>query len=307
MTIKIDTLAGRSGMDVKPRIEQALEAAIGRAAGRRNPPRLTAAIRYALFPPGARLRPRLCLGVAGACGDDRPRLTEAAAAAIEMLHGASLIHDDLPCFDDAALRRGKPSLHRAFDEPLALLAGDALIVLAFQTLAHAALADPSRLPALLQVIGDAVGMPDGIVAGQAWEGEDDVDLAQYHRAKSGALFAGSTMAGAAAAGLDPAPWATLGLRLGEAYQVVDDIRDVTGDAAALGKPTGQDAALGRPNAVQELGLDGAIGRFDSLIAEGVDSMPACAGRDTLRALILAETDRFLPKAALAEVRAIGAA
>jgi geranylgeranyl diphosphate synthase type II len=103
------------------------------------------------------------------------------------------------------------------------------------------------------------------------------------------------MAGAAAAGYDPAPWRTLGLRLGAAYQVVDDIRDVTGDAQMLGKPIGQDAALGRPNAVDELGMDGAIARFNALIAEGLDSMPACPGRDTLRALILNETDRFLPK------------
>jgi geranylgeranyl diphosphate synthase type II len=210
-----------------------------------------------------------------------------------MLHCASLIHDDMPCFDDASTRRGKATLHVAFDEPLALLAGDALIVLAFQTLASAD-AD-ERLPHMLRVVSESVGMPNGIVAGQAWEGEPEPDLARYHAAKSGALFAGATMAGAAAAGYDPAPWRTLGLRLGAAYQVVDDIRDVTGDAQMLGKPIGQDAALGRPNAVDELGMDGAIARFNALIAEGLDSMPACPGRDTLRALILNETDRFLPK------------
>ncbi len=279
-------------MDVTARIETALVEAIERGLGPSNPPRLSAAIRYAMFPAGARLRPRLCLGVAGACGDDRPALTDAAASAIEMLHCASLIHDDMPCFDDAAMRRGKPSLHRAFDEPLALLAGDALIVLAFQTLAGGA---ADRLPAILTVVSGAVGMPDGIVAGQAWEGEPDPDLARYHAAKSGALFAGSTMAGAAAAGHDPAAWGTLGLRLGAAYQVVDDIRDVAGDAGTLGKPTGQDKVLGRPNAVEELGMDGAIARFDALMAEGLDSMPACPGRDALRSLILAATERFLPK------------
>ena len=281
-------------MDIKARIETALNRAVDAAVGFGNPPRLTAAIRYAMFPPGARLRPRLCLGVAGACGDDRPNLTEAAASAIEMLHCASLIHDDMPCFDDAATRRGKPTLHVAFDEPLALLAGDALIVLAFQTLAGASDA-MDRLPDLLRVVSSSVGMPNGIVAGQAWEGEPEPDLARYHAAKSGALFAGATMAGAAAAGHDPDHWGTLGLRLGAAYQVVDDIRDVTGDAHALGKPTGQDAALGRPNAVDELGMDGAIARFNCLIAEGLESMPSCAGRDTLRTLILTETDRFLPK------------
>ena len=280
-------------MDIKARIETALTRAVDAAVAVGNPPRLTAAIRYAMFPPGARLRPRLCLGVAGACGDDRPHLTDAAASAIEMLHCASLIHDDMPCFDDAATRRGKPTLHVAFDEPLALLAGDALIVLAFQTLAVSDALD--RLPAMLRVISEAVGMPRGIVAGQAWEGEPEPDLARYHAAKSGALFAGATMAGAAAAGHDPGLWESLGMRLGAAYQVVDDIRDVTGDAKALGKPTGQDAALGRPNAVDELGMAGAVDRFNLLIAEGLDSMPACPGRDTLRTLILAETDRFLPK------------
>ncbi len=287
-------------MDIKARIETALAGAVDAAVTVGNPPRLTAAIRYAMFPPGARLRPRLCLGVAGACGDDRPHLTDAASSAIEMLHCASLIHDDMPCFDDAATRRGKPTLHVAFDEPLALLAGDALIVLAFQTLASCDAQD--RLPAMLRVVSEAVGMPRGIVAGQAWEGEPEPDLARYHAAKSGALFAGATMAGAAAAGHDPDHWETLGMRLGAAYQVVDDIRDVTGDAKTLGKPTGQDAALGRPNAVDELGMAGAIDRFNFLIAEGLDSMPACPGRDTLRTLILAETDRFLPKS-----QAVGAA
>jgi geranylgeranyl diphosphate synthase type II len=286
-------------MDIKARIEGALAKAVDAAVIHGNPPRLTAAIRYAMFPPGARLRPRLCLGVAGACGDDRPHLTDAAASAIEMLHCASLIHDDMPCFDAAAMRRGKPTLHIAFDEPLALLAGDALIVLAFQTLAAGAASMPERLPALLRVISQSVGMPDGIVAGQAWEGEREVDLARYHAAKSGALFAGATMAGAAAAGRDPDLWRVLGLRLGAAYQVVDDIRDVAGDALTLGKPIGQDAALGRPNAVDELGMDGAVIRFHRLIAEGLDSMPVCPGRDTLRALIRAETDRFLPKAQIA--------
>ena len=95
-------------------------------------------LRYAVFPGGARIRPRLCLAVAQACGEDQPAVTDAAAAAIELLHCASLVHDDLPCFDDAPLRRGKPSVHRAFGERLAVLAGDALIVLAFETLARAA-------------------------------------------------------------------------------------------------------------------------------------------------------------------------
>ena len=162
-------------MDAVTRIEQALQTAIGRADVPGCPPRLAAAMRHAVFPRGARIRPRLCLAVAAACGDDEPALADAAAASIELLHCASLVHDDLPCFDDAATRRGRPSVHRAFGEPLAVLAGDALIVLAFQTLGRFSHA-PQRLALLVMTVSRSVGMPFGIVAGQAWECEPHVDL-----------------------------------------------------------------------------------------------------------------------------------
>jgi geranylgeranyl diphosphate synthase type II len=116
-------------MDIKSRIDHALKAAIERAGGPDSPPQLAEAIRYAVFPGGARVRPRLCLAVASACGDDRPELTNAAAASVELLHCASLVHDDMPCFDNADLRRGRPAVHTAYGEPLALLAGDGMIVL----------------------------------------------------------------------------------------------------------------------------------------------------------------------------------
>ena len=124
-------------MDVASRIERTLVRAVGSAEQSGCPPRLAAAMRSAVFPKGARVRPRLCHAVASACGDDEPDATDAAGAAIELLHCASLVHDDLPCFDNSALRRGRPSVHAAFGEPLAVLAGDALIVLAFQTMARA--------------------------------------------------------------------------------------------------------------------------------------------------------------------------
>src|SRR5271168_4620792 len=120
-------------MDAVARIERALNTAIERAEGPGAPPRLAAAMRHAVFPRGARIRPRLCLAVAAACGDDHPAVSDAAAAAIELLHCASLVHDDLPCFDDAATRRGRKTVHVAFGEELAVLAGDALIVAAFET------------------------------------------------------------------------------------------------------------------------------------------------------------------------------
>ena len=282
-------------MDATPRIEAALHAALAgwdRAAG---PPRLTAALRYAVFPGGARIRPRLCWAVAAACGVDAPNTADAAAASIELLHCASLVHDDLPCFDDANTRRGKPSVHRAFGERLAVLAGDALIVLAFDVLGRPLACPAHRLPALLRIVCQGVGMPQGIVAGQAWECEPRVVLADYQQAKTGALFAAATMAGAAAAGADPEPWRLLGARLGEAYQVADDLRDVACDPLDIGKPIGRDAALGRPSAAGELGIAGALQRLETLVAGAIESIPPCPGRAALTEAMLLETSRLVPE------------
>jgi geranylgeranyl diphosphate synthase type II len=282
-------------MDPMTRIEKALNAAVARAEAPGCPPRLAAAMRYAVFPRGARIRPRLCLAVAAACGEDDPLMTDAAAASIELMHCASLVHDDLPCFDDAATRRGRASVHRQFGEPLAVLAGDALIVLAFQTVAWGAARAPQRLAALMLTVGRSVGVPAGIVAGQAWECEDAADLALYQQEKTGALFAAATVAGAASAGADAEPWRMLGERLGEAFQVADDLRDVASDAADIGKPVGQDAAHGRPSAVAGMGVDGAISHLRGLASAAVASIPACPGGSELRAHILSEISRLVPK------------
>ncbi len=283
-------------MDAMTRIERALGAAVAHADRPGGPPLLARAMEHAVFPRGARVRPRLCLAVASACGDDHPQASEAAAAAIELLHCASLVHDDLPCFDDAATRRGRPSVQRAFGSPLAVLAGDALIVLAFETLGRGAARVPERLYALLVTIGRAVGAPHGICAGQAWESEDAIDLAAYQQAKTGALFAAATVAGAASAGAAaPEAWRRLGERLGEAYQVADDLGDVVGSAAALGKPVGQDRTLGRPNAALQLGVAGAVERLGTLAAEAAAAIPPCAGAAELRSLIFHEAKRLMPK------------
>jgi geranylgeranyl diphosphate synthase type II len=282
-------------MDAGRRIEQALQAALSVSDGQGAPPGLTGALRYAVFPGGARIRPRLCLAVAGACGDDAPGLADAAAASIELLHCASLVHDDLPCFDDAPTRRGKPSVHSAFGERLAVLAGDALIVAAFHTLGRAGAAAPHRLAALLTTVARGVGMPCGIVAGQAWECESQVRLSDYQRQKTGALFEAAAVAGAVAAGAEPGPWRALGDRLGEAYQVADDISDVLADPQELGKPIGRDAMLGRPSAARELGLDGAVRRFEQLLEGAVAAVPDCPGGAELAALIRAQAQRLLPK------------
>jgi geranylgeranyl diphosphate synthase type II len=284
-------------LDADTKIEEVLNAVVGRATDRTCPPLLARAVRYAVFPGGARLRPKLCLAVAAAHGDDDPRLSAAAAAAIELLHCASLVHDDLPCFDNADLRRGKPSVHLAFGDQIAVLAGDALIVLGFESLGQAAgdCVHPERLSSLLSITGRAVGMPFGISAGQAWECEPSVDVTHYHRAKTGSLFVAATCSGAAAAGGDIEPWSLLGERIGEAYQVADDIRDAVSDADTLGKPVGQDEKNHRPSVVQELGLQGAVRRLRDLIDEGVESIPACPGSDLLKLLIVEESKRFLPK------------
>ena len=281
-------------MSIAARIEQTLADAVDNARGPGCPPKLASALHYCVFPGGHRIRPQLCLAVAQACGDADPASADAAAAAIELLHCASLAHDDLPCFDDAALRRGKPSAHAEYGAPIAVLAGDALIVLAFQTLAGAACA-PQRLAKLVSIVAAGVGAPHGIVAGQAWECESAVPLADYQRAKTGALFVAATAAGAAAAGADAAQWATLGAKLGEAYQVADDLRDVLCDEAELGKPIGQDAARFRPNAAAQLGVATAKEHLAALLLSAIESIPPCPGAPELRALIQAQTAQFFPE------------
>lgn len=282
-------------MDALQQIERALDEAVAHAEAPVGPPRLSEAIRYAVFPGGARIRPRLCLAAAWACGIDDPSIATAAAAAIELMHCASLVHDDLPCFDNAMTRRGKPSLHKAYGENIAVLTGDALIVLAFETLVRGAQRKPERLLPLVRLIGASVGAPSGIVAGQAWECEPCVSLVDYHRAKTGALFAAATVAGAIATGAEGGPWRAVGELIGEAYQVADDIRDMYCSQEEMGKPAGRDADLGRPSAMSELGLGGAIARLDDLIEHAVHLIPHCPGEAQLRALIQEETRRFLPK------------
>ncbi|MCA3238560.1 MAG: polyprenyl synthetase family protein [Curvibacter sp.] len=283
-------------MTLLTRTERALRERFDAAVGVGSPPLLQAAMEHAVFSGGARIRPQLCLAVACACGDDAPELSNAAAVALELMHCASLVHDDMPAFDNAQVRRGRPSVHKAYGEPLALLAGDGLIVMAYRVLLQGGHAHPQRLLALLDNLSQGVGVPNGIVAGQAWECEPTADLGQYQRAKTGALFVSATCAGALSSGQPPGPWAGLGAALGEAYQVADDIRDVIGDAASLGKPPGQDALLARPSAAQALGLEGAIQYFESLITQASDSIPACASRDMLRALVQGESERLVPKA-----------
>ena len=283
-------------MGLNTRIEAAIAnaVAVGLGAGRATPPKLASALHYATAPGGARIRPTILMSVAMACGDDRPEVSNASAAALELIHCASLVHDDLPCFDDADTRRGKPSVHRAYSEPLAVLAGDSLIVLAFEILARQSALAPERVAQLIITLSQRTGMPGGICAGQAWESESEVDLKAYHQAKTGALFIAATQMGAIAAGQEAEPWFELGDRIGEAFQVADDLRDALYDSDTLGKPAGQDDLHGRPNAVTQLGVQGAIRRLKDILGGAIASIPSCPGEAQLAEMVRMYAERLTP-------------
>ena len=275
-------------------IDRALEQALKSHESIKGPPSLSKAIRHAIFPGGARIRPQLTLAVAQACGNDDPQLSMASAIAIEMIHCASLVHDDLPCFDNADMRRGQTSVHKEYGERLAVLTGDALIVMAYETVAAASRRSSQRLAPIIKTISQGVGAPFGIIAGQSWECEIQANLGDYQRAKTGALFAAATSSGAQAAGADAETWKGLGEWLCEAYQIADDIRDVLGDTQFLGKPAGQDQEHHRPSSAKELGLNGAVEHFDVLVGKAVASIPSCSGDKALKKLVAFEAERLLP-------------
>lgn len=276
------------------RIEAALAEALGRAVSARTPPRLQSAIRHAVFPGGARLRPRLVLAMAEAIGDHTPQLALAGATAVELVHCASLVHDDMPCFDNAEIRRGRPSVHKAFGEPLALLAGDGLIVAAFEVVGRAALSDPQRGASMIAALASGAGIGSGIIAGQAWESEPEIPLRWYQQAKTGALFEAAAALGAIAAGVSPEPWRHFGALLGEAYQIADDLADCFGSASQLGKGIGRDAELSRSNQGLAFGLEGALVRLEAALSELARATPLCPGQARLRAFVTRAATRLLP-------------
>lgn len=280
-------------MPLDQRIDDSLARALALVQAADAPPLLTSALPYAVFPGGARIRPTILLSVARACGDDKPEVSEAAAAALELIHCASLAHDDLPAFDNADLRRGKPSLHRAYSEPLAVLAGDSLIVLAFQTLSAVGMVAPERVMALITTLATRTGAAQGICAGQAWESEPQVDLRAYHRAKTGALFIAATQMGAISAGHEPEPWEDLGTLIGEAFQVADDLKDALSPADLAGKPMGQDAALERPSAVRSMGIEGAQKHLKDILSGAIASIPHCPGEADLAKMVLGTARRLM--------------
>ena len=223
--------------------------------------RLAEAMSYSALGGGKRLRPALvrlaCEWVGGTDAD-----CELPAVAVELIHVYSLIHDDLPCMDDDDLRRGRPSNHKVFGEALAVLAGDALQSRAFELLAQG---PPERAIQWIRILSHAAGAP-GMVGGQVCDmtlegtAPDPEGVRDMHARKTAALIAAAAELGAVAGGADAQQRASIsewGLRLGLLFQATDDLLDVTGDAASLGKTPGKDARHGKPTLVAALGLEGA--------------------------------------------------
>jgi geranylgeranyl diphosphate synthase type II len=275
------------------RLEAELRQALDQATAFPCPALLADALRYAVFPAGARIRPRLCLAVAQACGDLFPELSLASAASIELYHCASLVQDDLPCFDNAATRRGRPALHRAFGESCAVLAADGLIVLAADLLLGVETEHIRRRTAIQRCVLRAVGPRHGLVAGQAWESEAAVELARYHACKTASLFEAATTCGALASGGDERAWSIVGRCFGKAYQIADDIADHCGNAAELGKPVAQDRLRRRPNIVPDVGRDGAICALRLQFDDAGRAIPDCDGRAEFRDWLRDESTRIL--------------
>jgi farnesyl diphosphate synthase len=232
-----------------------------------RPKRLMDAMRYSTLGGGKRLRPFLVVESSAVFGVGRQSAL-LAGAALECIHCYSLIHDDLPAMDNSDLRRGRPTLHKKTDDATAILAGDGLLTLAFDIVTRDEIHnDPSVRLLLTRALARASGI-GGMVGGQmldlAGEGRfgdrEPVDVARLQQMKTGALLRYGCIAGAILGQSSPKAYQALddyGRALGEAFQIADDLLDVEGDAAALGKQTGQDAALGKTTFVTQLGLDGA--------------------------------------------------
>ena len=275
------------------RVEQALSDWVPAS----TPAGLGEAMRYAVLDGGKRLRPLLVLAAAEAVQGHADAALRAACAA-ELIHAYSLVHDDMPCMDNDVLRRGKPTVHVQFGEAQALLAGDALQAFAFELLTPEGDAVPPAMQAdlcrLLACAAGAHGMAGGQAIDLASVGKPlaEPELRAMHRLKTGALLQGSVRMGAACASDVPTAARkaldNYGAAIGLAFQVVDDILDVTADSAALGKTAGKDAAADKPTYVSLLGLAAAQALADELRAQAHGALDASGLRDVSRLRALAD-------------------
>jgi farnesyl diphosphate synthase len=272
------------------RVEEALSAWVAADA----PAGLGEAMRYAVLDGGKRLRPLLVLAAAEAVGGNLQAALRAACA-VELIHAYSLVHDDMPCMDNDVLRRGKPTVHVKYGEAGALLAGDALQALAFELLTPDADGVPevmqARLCRLLARCAGSAGMAGGQAIDLASVGVklNEAQLREMHRLKTGALLQGSVLMGATCGEVSSAGQQALadyGAAIGLAFQVVDDILDVTADSATLGKTAGKDAEQDKPTYVSILGLERSRAYAQELLAQALAALDASGLADTraLRAL-----------------------
>lgn len=265
-------------MDLDAYLKQAADdtdAAMDRFLPSENerPGSIHAAMRYCVFAGGKRLRPVLCLAAAEACGGKREDALPAACA-VELMHTYSLVHDDLPCMDDDDLRRGRPTCHKVYGEGMAVLCGDALLTEAFAVLAH------SKSVEMLAELASAGGSRK-LIGGQVLdlEGEGKAllleELIRIHEAKTAALLTASIRLGAMSAGADEPQLAALtkfGHALGLAFQVIDDILDVTQTTENLGKTAGKDAAVAKATYPSVMGLDKSRVEAARLTAEALEAL-----------------------------------
>ena len=274
-------------VDVRPHIEAALDRYCRAEPG--CPVELAEAMRYSLLAPAKRLRPLLVLMAAGACGGNREAALPAACA-VEMIHSYSLIHDDLPAMDDDDLRRGRPTNHKVFGEAMAILAGDALLTRAFEILARdikppqaaaaccAALGQAAGAAALVGGQADDLAQERAVAEGAKREGSTAellAELESIHRRKTGAMFLVSLRLGALTANADSRQIQILeeyGRALGLAFQIADDLLDVSGDEQAVGKRVGKDANRGKLTFPGLLGVDESRRRAEQLIAQACDAL-----------------------------------
>ena len=252
------------------------------------PAGLGEAMRYAVLDGGKRLRPLLVLAASESVGGNTHAALRAACA-VELIHAYSLVHDDMPCMDNDVLRRGKPTVHVQFGQARALLAGDSLQALAFELLVP----DDERIPAGVQarmcrLLARAAGS-EGMAGGQAIDlasvgvALNEEQLRHMHRLKTGALLEGSVVMGAACGQPSASAQAALsryGAALGLAFQVVDDILDVTADSATLGKTAGKDAQQDKPTYVSVMGLERSRAHARDLLAEALQALRASGLPDT---------------------------